>query len=124
MLSRKQKGNIAEAEACIHFIKNGYELYSPANDNSKYDLLATKDGTIFRVSVKYCSTRHASGSWKVSMSNVSRRASNTVKVDKFDNEIYDLIAVYLAPIDRLVVLPAEMATPNILTISEVWLSSV
>ena len=115
-LSRKQKGDIAEAEARIHFIKEGYEVYAPTTDNTKYDLLVCKDGVISRVSVKYCSTAYTSGNWKVSLANVSRRANNSIQKDLFDSSMFDLIAVYIGPEDRLAVLPATDATPNILTV--------
>lgn len=113
--TRKQKGDIAEAEAKIHFIKLGYEVYEPSTDNAKYDLLVSDGGKILRVSIKFCNSQHKSGSWKVTMSNTSRRIDR-IQTDLFDSSLYDLIAVYVYQEDRVVVVPASKATPNILTI--------
>ena len=109
---------MAEVEAMAWFIRDGYDVYVPLNDCGKYDLLVTKDGEVSRVSVKFCSAQAPSGSWSVEMRNVSRRNAGTVQVDKFNATMFDLIAVYIGPEDRVVVVPATQATPNGLTIKQ------
>lgn len=114
----KEKGRLAEAKAVAHLIENGYEVYLPFSGNSKYDLLAVKDTEVVRVSVKYTSQQLPSGSWEVTMKNVSRRNHGVIKVDLFDKRQYDMIVVYIGPLDKIVLVDAQRATPNLLTIEQ------
>ena len=114
--SRAIKGRIAELQAMLHFTQKGYEVYLPQQDNGKYDMLVVKDAAVYRVSVKYTASQHSSGSWRVTMNNVSIRKTSGNVISKFNSDNYDYVAVYIAPEDRLVVVPANKATPYILTI--------
>lgn len=51
------------------------------------------------------------------MTNTSRRG-NGINTDQFDSSLFDLVAVYLSEEDRVVVVSATEATPNILTIKQ------
>jgi hypothetical protein len=70
------------------------------------------------VSVKYTSQQLPSGSWEVTMKNVSRRNHGVIKVDLFDKRQYDMIVVYIGPLDKIVLVDAQRATPNLLTIEQ------
>lgn len=115
-MDRKTKGRLAEAKALVHFIQEGYEVYTPFVDNTKYDMLLHKDGELLRVSVKYCNATLRSGTWTVNMKQSSRRANNNIDVKKFDASEYDLIAVYIHPEDRVHVCPSTDATTTQLNI--------
>lgn len=115
-MDRKIKGRVAEAKVIAYLASCGYEIYKPLFDNSKYDLLYLDSGNVIKVSVKFCSTKTPSGSWRVEMRQVSRRKGH-VQVDKFMASEYDFVAVYVEPEDKVYMVPSERATSNIITIS-------
>lgn len=104
-MDRKTKGRLAEIKVLSYFIENGYEVYTPFCDNSKYDLLVYKDRQLQRVSIKFTSAQAESGKWKVGLRQVSRRGNNTTHVDNFDHDAYDLVAAYIGPEDRVAIVP-------------------
>ncbi len=108
-MDRKTKGRLGEAKVVAYLIENGYEVYLPFSSNSKYDVLAIKDGVVKRISVKFTSTKKPSGTWKVEMRQISRR-NNSINIDKFNYTQYDLIAVYIGPKDKVVLIDSTRAT--------------
>lgn len=117
-VERKQKGRIAEAKVIAHFVEHEYEVYIPLSDGSKFDLIIRPPGTfaVQRVSVKYTSSEADSGNWEVSLRNCSRRNHGKFHVDLFDAAAYDLLAVYIGPEDRVVVLPCDFLNKNTITV--------
>ena len=107
MYERHKKGKIGELKAELFFIENDYEVYKPTNDNAQYDMLVNKDSVISRVSIKYTSMKAASGNWKVALSSVSRRNNGEVVIKRFDKTSVDIVAVYIAPEDRVVLIDAN-----------------
>ena len=116
-MDRKTKGRLAEAKVIAYLIENGYEVYMPFSDNSKYDVVAIKNGVVKRISTKFTSVRKQSGSWVVEMRQIYR-GKDIINIDKFDNTQYDLIAVYLGPIDRVILVEASKATARGLHIKD------
>jgi hypothetical protein len=110
-MDRKTKGRLAEAKVISYLIEEGYEVYLPFSNNSKYDVLVVKDGIVKRVSTKFTSVKKKSGSWVVEMRQI-HRGNGVVNIDKFDKTKCDLIAVYLGPIDKVVLIDASKATPR------------
>lgn len=107
------KGRLAEAKVLAYFITEGFEPYLPFCDNCSYDLLLVKDKQIQRVSVKFTSTKSRSGSkWEVGLRNVSRRNSGKVAIKFFNSGDYDLLAIYIGPEDRVVVLETNFSNVN------------
>ena len=78
-------GSLGEIAVAKELIKQGYEVYSGLTDNTKYDLLAIKNGKIYRVEVK--STKQPekrSGAYKIHLKRV-RNNSKYNKSYKYDN---------------------------------------
>jgi hypothetical protein len=109
-MDRKTKGRLAESYATIWFIEREYEVYLPAHGNTKYDLLAVKNGKVERVSVKACGAKTSPNRWGVRMYQSSRR-KNAVHYDKFIHSDYDLVAVWIIEEKRIVVCPASQVDP-------------
>lgn len=109
-MDRKTKGRLGELKVLTYLTEQGYELYAPFADNSKFDVIAYKDGILSRVSVKFTSEKTPAGNWSVTIKQVSRRNNGDVKVDKFDHSAYDLLAVYISPEDRVVLIPTNSFT--------------
>lgn len=108
-MDRKTKGRLAESKVISYLIENGYEVYLPFSNNSKYDVLVVKNGVIKRVSTKYTSVQKQSGTWRVEMRQIYR-GKNVINIDKFDSSQCDLIAVYIGPLDKVVLVNASKAT--------------
>lgn len=116
-MDRKLKGRLAEAKVVTYLLESGYEVYLPFSDNSKYDVLAIKDGAVKRISTKFTSVKKQSGSWVVEMRQIYR-GKNIINIDKFDNTKCDLIAVYIGPIDKVVLVDAQKSTARGLHITK------
>jgi hypothetical protein len=115
-MDRKTKGRLAEAKGIAFLIQEGYEVYTPFSDNSKYDVLFFDGKTINRVSVKYTSIQTPSGKWEVGLRNISRRNNGQVHTDKFTNELYDYLAVYIGPEDRVAMVPVTFSARSAIVI--------
>jgi hypothetical protein len=115
-MDRKTKGRVAEAKVITYLLEQGYELYLPFSGNSKYDVIIIKDGTVKRVSTKFTSRKKPSGSWEVEMRQIYR-GNGVINIDKFDTTQCDLIAVYIGPLDKVVLVDSNKATPRGLTIT-------
>ena len=109
-MDRKTKGRLAEVKVLSYLIENNYEPFLPFSDNTKLDLIAVKDGKLNRVSVKYTATMASKTTWRVVLTQVSRRNKGTVQVDKFDSSEFDLLAVYIGPLDKVVLVDAKSFT--------------
>lgn len=107
---RRLNGNLAEAKALAHFVSFGYECFLPFSGVSPIDLIVYGNGALFRVSVKYTSSQANSGNWNVTLKTVSRRAHNSVNVSNFSNSDCDIVAVYVGPLDKVVLLDSSKIT--------------
>jgi hypothetical protein len=116
-MDRKTKGRLAEAKVIAYLIEGGYEVYIPFSDNSKYDVLAIKDGIVKKISIKFTSVKKQSGSWTVEMRQISRR-NKSINIDKFDNTKFDIVAVYIGPRDKIILVDAIKVKTRSLDIRE------
>lgn len=100
-------GNLGELASQLEFAKMGYEVYTPAIDNTTFDFLVHKDGVIGRVEVKTTSTRSKTNSgWSVQLKSVRpNRTENIIKT--FDNTKVDYLCVYIQPLDKVIILLAR-----------------
>lgn len=103
--STQFKGNIGEMMACIELYKQGYTPYKPVVENCKYDLLAEKEGKVYKVEVK-TTTQNNNGKFYVGLRGLRpNRTGNKTKVfDKFD---LDLLAVVVLPENRVVIIDTK-----------------
>lgn len=108
-MDKETKGRLAEAKVIAYLIENGYEVYIPFSNNSKYDILAVRDGVIKRISVKFTSVKKQSGTWKVELRQIFR-GNGKINVHTFNSKQYDLIAVYIGPKDKVILVDAVKAT--------------
>lgn len=111
-MNRQQKGLLGELNAQSYFIVEGYEVYSPINDNAKYDMIVVKDESIIRVSVKTTSMQQPNGKWRVELRNMSRRNNSEVVISYFNATKADILVVYIIPENRLVLIDATKITSN------------
>lgn len=103
-----KNGSIGEIATQLEFMKMGYEVYSPATDNARYDFIAHKDGKLYKVEVKSTS-RKVRDVWKVQLKKVhSNRSSN--RIANFDNTLVDFLSVYIEPLEKVIILKAKDVT--------------
>lgn len=116
-MDRKTKGRLAESKVVSFLIENEYEVYLPFSNNSKYDVIAIKDGILKRVSIKFTSVKRLSGAWDIEMRQISR-GNNKINISKFDSSQFDLVAVYIGPKDKVILVEATKARGRSLYIKE------
>lgn len=98
------KGNIGEAKAIAHFLQEGYEVFVAFGTASKFDLVIHKDGVLQTVSVKMTSGK-VNDAYTVRLTQITRKGESD-----FDNSVVDILAVYIAPEDKLVTFDAKKLT--------------
>ena len=107
MISRKLLGNTSEAKILAHFISLDYQVFLPFIDNGPIDMIVIKENKILRVSVKGTTTMNSKIAWRVSLNTSSRRKDNSCVVNKFNKDSCDLLAVYIQPKDKVVILDSK-----------------
>ena len=49
---QQHNGSISELKAAVALMEQGYEIFIPMNRHSSFDLVAHRDGKIYRIEVK------------------------------------------------------------------------
>lgn len=99
-------GNLAEIKVASHLAERGYEIFWGVGGKTSCDLVVIKDNVASRVQVKGCSFKNGP-SWQVELKSV--RSNKTVnKIHNFDSSKCELLAIYIQPEDRVVVLDASL----------------
>jgi hypothetical protein len=57
-MNTKVQGSIEVAEAIKYYTINGYAVFSPISDVSRFDLIVEKDGLLYRIEVKTCAAKN------------------------------------------------------------------
>lgn len=98
-----KSGALGELAAMKHFLGLGYEVYTAVTDSSTYDIILAKDGQLYLVEVKTTAARTKNNKgWVVHLKRVRPN-----KIHPFDNSRIDLLAVYITPLDRVVIFEAS-----------------
>jgi len=105
-MNRHTKGTLGEAAVLFELVKQGYEIFLPYADWAPFDMVVYKDGILKRVSIRYTSLTKNKSSWEVGLRNVSRKKEGLL-IKKFNNLECDLLAVYVAPEERVVILDTK-----------------
>lgn len=105
------QGNIGLSKAIDYFVSHGFTISIPLNDSQKYDLVADKNGVLYRVSVK--TSRHSghNNSYIVQLRNTGGGGANggVVRQVNFDKNACDYVFIYLANND-LYLIPSKKIT--------------
>jgi len=102
-------GILGEAKVLTYFVENGYNVYTPFDGHSPFDLVVYKDNVLQRVSVKSTQKR-SYRRWSVSVGQKYRNTKDGIVkhvCTKFDNTSCDLVAIYIIPEDRIVIIDAK-----------------
>jgi Holliday junction resolvase-like predicted endonuclease len=102
-----KSGALGELAAMKHFLGLGYEVYTAVTDSSTYDIILTKDGQLYRVEVKTTAARTKNDKgWVVHLKRVRPNKTQN-KIHPFDSSRIDLLAVYITPLDRVLIFEAR-----------------
>ena len=102
-----KKGSLGEVSVMKEFIRNGFEVYLPLTDNTKYDMLVHKDGVISRVECKSTDTLpNKNGEYIVQIKRVRSNKTRNV-VYHFDNSEVEFLAIYISHVDSVKILVAS-----------------
>jgi len=108
MDDKTRLGALAEAKVIAHFLEQGFEVYTSVTGKSEVDLILCKDRVLTKVSVK-CATQVIGKIVRVQLQSVrSNKTEN--RIIKFDPTSCDILAVYLAPIDKVKIFNAKDIT--------------
>ena len=75
-----QTGTLAEMQAALAYMKDGWEVFLQSNGKAPFDLVAYKDETLRRVTVKGTSQESKQGGFIVDLRSIRpNRTGNTIK---------------------------------------------
>jgi len=86
-MHKKTKGSIAEMAVAAKLLKMRWSILFPYGENSRYDLVAEKNGKFVKVQVKYITPCNG-------VLDVNCKSSNNWSVDKYTAKQIDFIAAY------------------------------
>ncbi len=102
MLSTDQKGSIAEIEIAAAAIKLGIDVYRPANDGTRCDLIFDLDGRLVRIQCKWAARY---GDVLIVRCYRNRRTRDGMLTRKYTADEVDAFAAYSLELDRCYFLP-------------------
>ena len=105
-LTTDQKGNVAEAFVAAHAIRHGIEVYRPAGEGGRFDMLfGFADGRIERVQVKSAPLKDGA---VVIRAYSCRRTAQGTTARTYTAEEIDALAAYCPDLGAVYYLPASM----------------
>lgn len=102
-------GSLSEIKVAAVFAERGYDVFVPWGGKTKADLLVELDGEIKRVQVKGCANESKAGNWEVHLKSVRPNKTQN-KIINFNSDDCDVLAVYIVPEDRVVLIDATTIT--------------
>src|SRR3982750_596010 len=91
----RNQGSIGEAVAASWLTQAGYSVWVPFGHSPDYDLVAGRDGRLFRVQVK-TSTQHLEGRWSVAICTRGGNQSWNKVIKTLEPSRYDYLFVVVA----------------------------
>jgi len=115
--------SIAEAKTIYELTRMEYHVFNQVTGKAPFDLIAYKNGEIFKISVKSILKKNRYGKYEVQLKRVrSNKTCNTIY--KFNNKECDILAVYIYEIDVLLFIKSsEINTGCALTLSNAQMES-
>jgi hypothetical protein len=96
-------GRLGEAKIMAHLVSEGYEVYSPMFGNTSCDMIVIKNGEVSRVECKSTSVKNRYGTYTLMLKKTRSNKTKNV-VTNFDASTCDLLALYVGPEDRVVLM--------------------
>lgn len=97
-MNSKQQGDIGVAQAIAYYTTEGYAVSLPLGDNTRYDLIIDKEGTLYRVQVKSTSYFDKNRkSYIACLGTSGGNKSGTKPKKRLNKEEFDLLFIYVLP---------------------------
>lgn len=100
-MDRRLLGSIGEAKAKLHFIEQGYDVFSPETINPSVDFIVMKNGEIKTIQVK------SSSRDEIKLQTCYKVASGN-KAKNFDSDPIDYLFVFHQPSDTYKIVDAKL----------------
>lgn len=97
MHERKMKGDIGVAKAIAELTVSAFNVAIPLSEHQKYDLLAEKNGEVYRIQVRYSTA--SNGVIRVKLKSCWNDRSGTHYIKKKMGD-YDLLVIYCPDTDK------------------------
>lgn len=101
-MGTETQGRLGEAAVASEFIRQGWDVFTPAFGNPSCDMVIVKGLEVKRVEVKTTRRRLKSGNYDVFLTT-NRRNGHT----KFNGWNSDILAVYVEPTGRIHLLDSK-----------------
>jgi len=103
------KGLLGETEFVLHFLKSGWSIYKPFDQNCKADLLIEKENKFKKIQIKYCTPYK--GVLRVELTHPGKGRN------PYCSDDIDAIGVFDAKNENFYLIPLEDILPK----QEIWL---
>jgi PD-(D/E)XK endonuclease len=104
-LTRKGKGDLAELKVACDLVQRGYRVAIPYGEDSDFDLILSRGGSLERVQVKYSSSRD--GVLLVKCRSHSLTNGKVRRVKHYTSRVIDWLAIWDSTTDRCFYVPAS-----------------
>jgi PD-(D/E)XK endonuclease len=106
MDSRTRLGSLAEAKVIAKLVENKFDVFIQFSGKASFDLVAYRDGQLYKIQVKGTSSKTRYGVYQVQLKAVrANRTGNTIHY--FDTSQCDVLAIYVEPLDKVCFLRTE-----------------
>lgn len=101
---------LGESLVIAEFIRRDYDVFTQFSGKEPFDMAVHKEGKLYRVEVKSTSNRTKEDrGWKVQLRK-SRSNLTETKINKFDPNSCDILAVFIEPVNKIVILESSNIT--------------
>ena len=108
-LNKKSKGALAELKVACDLVRRGYGIAIPYGEDSDFDLIVCRGGSLERVQVKHSTSR--AGIVVVKCSSHSLTNGKVRRVKRYTAETIDWVAIWDSTTDRCFYVPSvELGT--------------
>jgi Holliday junction resolvase-like predicted endonuclease len=101
------KGTIGELACAAYMAREGYDVFFDTSGKTSFDFIAHKNGILIRVQVKTTSTRTPEDTGWIVTLKATRPNRTRSKHIQFDRNSCDVLAVFIEPDNRVVVIQAN-----------------
>lgn len=111
-------GSLGESKVAAELSRHRFHVFIQTTGKAPFDLVAYKNGHLYRVNVKTTQRLSKWGSWEVKIASVrSNRTGN--RIVPFDFASCDVLAVYIEPLDKVCFLhSSEVAGKSYIALRE------
>jgi len=100
MDARTRLGNLAEAKVITKLVESGFDVFVQFSGKAPFDLVAGRDGHLYRVQVKGTASQTPYGTYRVLLKSVRSNRTRNV-IHHFDPSLCDILAIYIEPLDKV-----------------------